>query len=109
MEASTHNAVVALAAECGCSAHDMMSMAVGVAKEIEAMRSVDYFIAHQEMRVELCVIGLEEHAKKFERLASAYRSYPDFRNNVRRAIFHSLSEKDVVISDNFAALAKFGA
>lgn len=63
-----------LALECGCSVADMKAMAFGVANEIEAMRSTDYFIEHPEMRVELCVIGLEEFSKKFDHFAAAYQS-----------------------------------
>lgn len=92
INAITQQQINDLAAEGGISAADMKSMALGVAAEIESMRCADYFIANPDMRVELCVIGLEEHAKKFERFASAYRSYPYFRNFVRLGLFDELTK-----------------
>jgi hypothetical protein len=85
-----NQAIANFAKECGISAADMNCLARGVCAELERLKSVDCFIAHEDARADLLSIATEEHCKRFDNFASAYISRPEIRSAVQGFVLADL-------------------
>lgn len=91
MNDSIELAIQNYAKECGISAADVRNMALGVVAEIEKMKAAETFIDNPEIRTELCVIGLQEHIKQFNKFSGAFKSYKHIRKVVLDGIYNDLT------------------
>jgi hypothetical protein len=84
-------AISDLAEKMNVSYHDVMAMAAGIVRGIEADKVTDMYLNNESERLAMCEMYMKAHVEKVQKIQIDYLTKPEYAHQLRTFVRSSLA------------------